>query len=480
MTHGVLYFSAVTAQLSVQPITVQPAPLQEVGGCERSGSVKSSSSRRSSFSSSTSAAAAAARGGGSGVRRQQLHSGRRFTPGATSRPLSNLSKRKSSATKRFGRPPRVSPSQQQQQQSNSETLDLSASFQTQRLLASLNSDVVVLQTDTGSHTAQEKPATRCQLCGNEFTNLGVRVPLLLLCGHSYCSNCLDRACENYPSALKCGVCAIITPLDQQNTENLPRNEAILELLASKEYKAISNEKNMEFCAECEHEPASVFCSECSASYCNFCGKKAHEGSRVRSRHKPVSISLKPRPQPTCKKHPGQSCVLYCETEKTPMCVLCKFYNQHRFHRYELMTKVASKYTSSVSEKLAKLEQMDRQLDGEAQKLYCMVDEVNGSARKAQEKLERHFAGQQQCVCVFGRNPWTIICKVFQSKFFMHPYLFTGRCYGAEICTILHLLRCSFQLYPCLPKPLHSDFGKQNRLFQEDTLSIPSKGFLRQK
>ena len=36
-----------------------------------------------------------------------------------------------------------------------------------------------------------------------------------------------------------------------------------------------------------------------------------------------------------------------------MCVLCKFYNQHRFHKYDLMLKVATNYSNSVTESLAK-------------------------------------------------------------------------------------------------------------------------------
>ena len=37
------------------------------------------------------------------------------------------------------------------------------------------------------------------------------------------------------------------------------------------------------------------------------------------------------------------------------------------------------------------------------------------------------------------------------SFFAGFLLPTGRCYGAEICTILLLLRCSFRWYAFLPK-----------------------------
>ena len=207
-------------------------------------------------------------------------------------------------------------------------VDTQHSTREKRPLNSLDSECVLLGIDTNVNA--EHAATCCQLCENNFNTL--RAPFLLLCGHSYCGPCIDRATEKYPSALRCGVCSIVTPLGQQNVDSLPRNEAILDLVTSREFTAMVNEKNVEKCAECIHQTASVYCSECSASFCNNCAKKAHEGSRVRSKHKPVPVNLKPCSQPTCRKHPGQSCVLYCETEKQPMCVLCKFYNQHRFHK----------------------------------------------------------------------------------------------------------------------------------------------------
>lgn len=59
-----------------------------------------------------------------------------------------------------------------------------------------------------------------------------------------------------------------------------------------------------------------------------------------------------------------------------------------------MTKVASKYTTSVTDKLSKLERMEQDLNTAAQSLAQTVDEVNNSARKAQERLERHCSGMK--------------------------------------------------------------------------------------
>ena len=64
-------------------------------------------------------------------------------------------------------------------------------------------------------------------------------------------------------------------------------------------------------------------------------------------------------------------------------------------RFDLLSKVASKYTSSVADKFSKLECMEQDLNTTARSLAQAVDEVNNSARRAQERLERHCSGKQQ-------------------------------------------------------------------------------------
>ena len=370
--------------------------VSDAGNNDSDDTLKSPPSRTSSSRQST------AQGG-----KRQLGSARRG--GAVSRPTSTISGRQwlgkgyrtvSGGVERLKSPTTGLPFKRDFENFDLDTSQRSSSQRVRTIghlfqeVSAPENDIIFLRIDP-KH-APEFPASCCQLCGNRFTNLGIRVPLLLLCGHSYCSSCLEKACDSYdyPAALKCGICLIVTPLDQLGLENLPQNEAILDLIGAKEYNIISSEHHPERCAECDHRSATMYCSECSACYCEFCGKKAHEGSRVRARHRPVPINLKPRPQPTCKKHPGQSCVLYCETEKQPMCVLCKFYNQHRFHKFELMSKVASKYSSSISEKLAQLDQLEKDLDTAAQSLYSSVDEIKNSADKLQDRLEKHFSGSK--------------------------------------------------------------------------------------
>ena len=64
--------------------------------------------------------------------------------------------------------------------------------------------------------------------------------------------------------------------------------------------------------------------------------------------------------------------------------------------------------------------------------------------------------------VFGQKPWTIIRRFDrnQGHFFVVLLLLTGRCYEAEICVIVFLLRCPFIWYPFWPKSKFSVFGQK--------------------
>ncbi len=64
--------------------------------------------------------------------------------------------------------------------------------------------------------------------------------------------------------------------------------------------------------------------------------------------------------------------------------------------------MAAKYCGSVSEKLSQVERMEKDLDTMAISLSQSVEEIDSSARKAQEKLERHFAGAES-IPIMGAN-----------------------------------------------------------------------------
>ena len=63
---------------------------------------------------------------------------------------------------------------------------------------------------------------------------------------------------------------------------------------------------------------------------------------------------------------------------------------------------------------------------------------------------------------FVQKPWTIIRRFDrnQGHFFVVLLLLTGRCYDAEICVIVFLLRCPFIWYPFWLKSKFTVFGQK--------------------
>ena len=62
----------------------------------------------------------------------------------------------------------------------------------------------------------------------------------------------------------------------------------------------------------------------------------------------------------------------------------------------------------------------------------------------------------------GQKPWTIIRRFDRNRgHYLWSFLLrSGRCYEAEICVILFLLRCPFIWYPFWPKSKFSDSGQK--------------------
>ena len=73
-----------------------------------------------------------------------------------------------------------------------------------------------------------------------------------------------------------------------------------------------------------------------------------------------------------------------------MCVLCKFYGQHRFHSYELLNQAANKYGVRLSEGMSRLQELDKVVLTAIEDLVLAEKHIVESARQCEERLERHF------------------------------------------------------------------------------------------
>ena len=76
-----------------------------------------------------------------------------------------------------------------------------------------------------------------------------------------------------------------------------------------------------------------------------------------------------------------------------MCVLCKFYGQHRFHNFQLLNNAAASYRTAIIDKSTQLNKLESQLSRDAELQAEIVEEIRNKAMEAQDKLEKHFAGE---------------------------------------------------------------------------------------
>ena len=107
-------------------------------------------------------------------------------------------------------------------------------------------------------------------------------------------------------------------------------------------------------------------------------------------------------------------MLYCETERQPMCVLCKFYGQHRFHSYELLNQAAVKYSVRLSENTSRLQELDKAVNMAIQELVVAEKRIMESARHCEERLDRYFGElRSQLLAALQRRETVLLALVDQ-------------------------------------------------------------------
>ena len=97
-----------------------------------------------------------------------------------------------------------------------------------------------------------------------------------------------------------------------------------------------------------------------------------------------------------------------------MCVLCKFYGQHRFHSFELLNQAAGKYGVRLSEETSRLQELDKAVKVAIEELVMTEKNIVESARHCEERLERHFGElRSQLLAALERRETVLLALVDQ-------------------------------------------------------------------
>ena len=128
-------------------------------------------------------------------------------------------------------------------------------------------------------TYQERKLDICGICQKKY-NVGDRIPRILVnCGHTYCTSCLNNFYKN--NKIKCPFCKkIVKHLD--NVETLPLNLPIFSEIVKSDHKVnsfIDTKSNNSFISKCDHhshKQKHFFCSYHNTNFCRECIKQFHK------------------------------------------------------------------------------------------------------------------------------------------------------------------------------------------------------------
>ncbi len=117
----------------------------------------------------------------------------------------------------------------------------------------------------------------CQNCGNKF-NIGERIPRIMVnCGHTFCTKCLETLNTN--ARIRCVICSkLIKNID--TVEKLPLNINILHEIVDQDpilskVSFESEEDSSQLCPKHTDRTSHFFCSVHRTIFCRECIKTDH-------------------------------------------------------------------------------------------------------------------------------------------------------------------------------------------------------------
>lgn len=264
----------------------------------------------------------------------------------------------------------------------------------------------------------------CKVCNDTFCLQGTKVPRLLVCGHSFCHECLAKLSQ-HEETLRCPFDRQVTNLADSGVWGLKKNFALLELLEKLETSSDSGNEQRTLrrkkhnsrpsgipCDENEDHQATVFCTVCSTHLCDSCAASTH-ATKTLIRHKHVPLSEKSKEKTVCNQHPPHIVEYACMEKDCAgdrlMCFVCKDYGRHHNHKTLPLSKAAESTRSAlaeavqhtrplvdkVSEAVSKLKDTIRHIEGSVQVVedldgFTETRQAPGTAEMARSKVRLYF------------------------------------------------------------------------------------------
>lgn len=162
----------------------------------------------------------------------------------------------------------------------------------------------------------------CSICLCLFDN-----PVSLICGHSFCANCLEATWNDRISSLSCPQCRMVFP----SKPELKKNTVLSAVLEAYRIKAGVSEPVKEHfevkkkdpdaikCDNCMEAKAVKTCLTCMASYCEDHVRPHRENAIFRAHQ--LSDPLPDLMERLCSSH-GKLMEFYCNQHQSCICSTC--------------------------------------------------------------------------------------------------------------------------------------------------------------
>jgi len=196
----------------------------------------------------------------------------------------------------------------------------------------------------------------CNLCSKRFAGVQSNyvkskikdLPLLLLCGHTFCHQCLVNLYQK-KHGICCPTCGVLTEClcDKNGIKGLyphmtalgyiiltdmKSHQKLTGLMESMQKKKILKRSSSNLtCSECMQQTAVVNCVQCGVNICSECFDMIHQNSRILKRHQsiPIAKSAHSLSSLDCRKH-HMLTNYYCVDDNALICQEC-IHEDHASH-----------------------------------------------------------------------------------------------------------------------------------------------------